>query len=313
MRACQTDCKQADIRSELPKPMWICATCGLKAKPTVHQLRKTYCSKKCMAVGYSARMSGINNPNFRNIKPRICTTCKSEYSSYEKSRKYCSMRCAGLSPENLKKVALASLLPRSPRPKLGGLRICKVCSAEFRSNKKTSYCDAHKSEAIAARGGHGKRIGHTSIKVSASCGYCTKNFEYYPSAKRKFCSYNCHLKSGGAQRAGKASTAMTFKYGVKKDANHVEIVAAFKKLGADIIDLSAVGRGVPDLVVWCRMAWHLVDIKNPKTGYGRRGLNARQKEWADEWKGGPVYLVSTLEQAADMVNGRLENLKKYPE
>lgn len=101
------------------------------------------------------------------------------------------------------------------------------------------------------------------------------------------------------------------RYGHKKDANHNEIVDAFESLGANVLDMSAMGYGVPDLLVWCFGAWRLIDVKNPKTPYGRRGLNARQKEWALAWKGGPVYMVSTVEQAIAMVNGKLEEIPRF--
>lgn len=106
---------------------------------------------------------------------------------------------------------------------------------------------------------------------------------------------------------------MTRKYGAKKDANHSEIVNEFKRLGASVLDASNVGSGMPDLVVSCSGTLHLVDVKNPNTGYGRRGLNKRQKEWALEWKGGPVYLISTIEEVAEMVRGNLAGLKRFPE
>ncbi len=103
------------------------------------------------------------------------------------------------------------------------------------------------------------------------------------------------------------------RYGVKKDANHKDVVDALEKLGAGVVDLSSVGCGVPDLVVWCKDVWHLVDIKNANTAYGKRGLNKRQRDWATNWKGGPVYMLYTIEDAAELVNGRLQNLKRFPE
>lgn len=106
---------------------------------------------------------------------------------------------------------------------------------------------------------------------------------------------------------------MTRKYGAKKDANHGAMVGAFKKIGAHVLDLSSMGSGVPDLVVWCARRWVLVDIKNPKTGYGRRGLNKNQREWADAWQGGPVYLVATIDDVISLVTGRFDLVKHYPE
>lgn len=102
---------------------------------------------------------------------------------------------------------------------------------------------------------------------------------------------------------------MTRKYGIKCDANHKDLVNCLRKLGADVLDISTVGCGVPDLVVWCRGNWHLVDIKNPNTGYGKRGLNKNQKQWAAHWKGGPVYMIYSTDDAIALVNGDMENLK----
>ena len=51
------------------------------------------------------------------------------------------------------------------------------------------------------------------------------------------------------------------KYGNKKDANHKEIVDAFEALGASVLDLSDMGCGVPDLIVWCMHGWQMVDVK----------------------------------------------------
>ncbi|WP_250533962.1 hypothetical protein [Caballeronia sp. AZ10_KS36] len=106
---------------------------------------------------------------------------------------------------------------------------------------------------------------------------------------------------------------MTRKYGAKKDANHAELVSAFKRLGVGVMDLSVLGSGVPDLLIWCAKRYLLVDIKNRGTGYGRRGLNQNQKDWADGWRGGPVYLVYDLDDVVALANGHLDFVKRYPE
>src|SRR6185369_3097480 len=163
--------------------------------------------------------------------------------------------------------------------------ICKICAIMFLHENKTNYCMQHKKEGLMAKGGKGT-TRKKRRQIFVKCLHCGVNFSAYMSAERKFCSYQCFLNSGGALRAGKAASTMTRKYGAKKDANHGLIVAEFKKRDADVIDLSSMGHGVPDLVVGFDRVWYLVDVKNPETGYGRRGLNQRQKEWADNWKGG---------------------------
>ena len=50
-------------------------------------------------------------------------------------------------------------------------------------------------------------------------------------------------------------------YANRIDANQNEIVAAFERLGCSVIDLSAVGKGVPDLAVSVFLQTVLVEVK----------------------------------------------------
>ena len=50
-------------------------------------------------------------------------------------------------------------------------------------------------------------------------------------------------------------------YANRIDANQNEIVAAFERLGCSVIDLSAVGKGVPDLAVSVFRQTVLVEVK----------------------------------------------------
>jgi Holliday junction resolvase len=62
------------------------------------------------------------------------------------------------------------------------------------------------------------------------------------------------------------------------DGNHAEIVDCFKKLGCSV--LSAVGKGVPDLLVAINGITWLVEVKMPS---GKE--NELQVEFAITWKG----------------------------
>lgn len=99
------------------------------------------------------------------------------------------------------------------------------------------------------------------------------------------------------------------KYGPKKDANHNEIFEELRKHCA-VYDLSTAGRGLPDGIAWIQAAWHLFDVKNPKTGYGKRGLNEVQKKWIQQWKGGPVYLIYTEDEARRFGCGDFSGIKR---
>jgi hypothetical protein len=123
-----------------------------------------------------------------------------------------------------------------------------------------------------------------------------------------FCSYKCHLDSGGAFRAGMEAAKAKMKYGAKKDANHTEIFSAIKEHCA-VYDLSSAGCGVPDGVAYVNNTWQLFDVKNPKTGYGKRGLNPVQRKWVSNWRGGPVYLIYTPGEAKEFALGNFYDLK----
>jgi hypothetical protein len=97
-------------------------------------------------------------------------------------------------------------------------------------------------------------------------------------------------------------------YGVKKDANH-NVIFEMLRVRCGVFDLSSAGGGVPDGIAWIYGAWHLFDVKNPKTGYGRRGLNAIQNKWISQWPGGPVYLLYTVEEAERFSRGDFLGIK----
>ena len=170
--------------------------------------------------------------------------------------------------------------PRKQRPKLGYNLICIICNQSFRSFSRLKYCADHKAEAAinkVAKIKLGKPIDPDK-KETKICLQCKKQFEHYKSRQKFYCSYECHLDSGGAWRAGLASKKAVMKYGAKKDANDLEIVEALKKAGAYVIDMSHVGSGFPDLIVGAHQKTMLVEIKNPKTAYGKKGLNKNQQK-----------------------------------
>jgi len=84
----------------------------------------------------------------------------------------------------------------------------------------------------------------------------------------------------------------------KTDNNQLAIVAELRQVGATVIDLSAVGiPGLQDLLVGFRRQTFLLEIKNPATRYGRRGLNANQRAALLVWNGAPPIVVRTADEA----------------
>ena len=72
------------------------------------------------------------------------------------------------------------------------------------------------------------------------------------------------------------------------DKNHPEIVEAFRKLGASVLSLAPLGRGIPDLLVAIGGVTWLVEIKSKK---GKE--NDLQLEWAENWRGARAVVRDT--------------------
>lgn len=87
-----------------------------------------------------------------------------------------------------------------------------------------------------------------------------------------------------------------------RDRNHGELSKAFESLGCSVADLSLLGLpGWPDVVVGVQGRNHLVEFKNPETRYGRAGLNPDQQAFSRDWRGGKLFMVSTVDEAAALV------------
>ena len=91
----------------------------------------------------------------------------------------------------------------------------------------------------------------------------------------------------------------------RKDAAHKPIAQALRAVGASVVDLAGVGvLGVPDLLVGYRGRCVLLEVKNP-------GEVARedQTEWANKWRGCPVFVVHTPEEAISALQDRAGSTK----
>jgi len=72
------------------------------------------------------------------------------------------------------------------------------------------------------------------------------------------------------------------------DKNHPEVVEAFRKLGASVLSLAPLGRGIPDLLVAINGVTWLIEIKSKK---GKE--NDLQIEWAENWRGARAVVRDT--------------------
>lgn len=86
------------------------------------------------------------------------------------------------------------------------------------------------------------------------------------------------------------------------DANHAEIVAALRKVGCKVVDLSGVGKGVPDLLVADRLRrFWLVEVKDGSAIPSKRKLNKAQVKFHAEHADCPIAVVTSVAEALRLI------------
>lgn len=91
----------------------------------------------------------------------------------------------------------------------------------------------------------------------------------------------------------------------RKDANHPEVVQAFRDLGCSVLDLARMGEGCPDLLVWIpsRVKMTLVEVKNGAKAPSARKLTPDQEKFFKAWHG-PVVVVTSVEDVYALCGAR---------
>ena len=84
----------------------------------------------------------------------------------------------------------------------------------------------------------------------------------------------------------------------RTDATQQAIVKALRGYGCSVTHLHMVGDGCPDLLVGIHKRTGLIECKTEAAEKKKtQGLTADQIKWWDEWKGGPVAIVSDVDGA----------------
>jgi len=87
------------------------------------------------------------------------------------------------------------------------------------------------------------------------------------------------------------------RHAARVDANQGEIVAALRASGASVFVLK-----LPvDLLVGYAGKTALVEIKDPTSRYGKKGLNVKQSAFLMGWNGGTVALIDSVEAAQNLI------------
>jgi Holliday junction resolvase len=86
------------------------------------------------------------------------------------------------------------------------------------------------------------------------------------------------------------------RYANRIDANQNEIVTALRKVGA-YVRIVTMGDGVPDLLVGYRGYTILLEVKDGNKTPSQRKLTAAEQKFFDEWTGGLIAVVKSVEDA----------------
>jgi len=92
-------------------------------------------------------------------------------------------------------------------------------------------------------------------------------------------------------------------YGKKIDLLQKEVVKGLRKIGCSVAILSAVGKGVPDLLVGFRGVNFLIEVKSKKTAT----LTPDQVEFFRTWNG-QVAVIYSVEEAINLVSSSKKDM-----
>lgn len=91
------------------------------------------------------------------------------------------------------------------------------------------------------------------------------------------------------------------KFARRVDANHAQVVAALRAAGCVVDDISAVGGGIPDLLVgYIRRGerhFALFEVKDGAKVKSAQKLTDAQIRWHEKYAGWPVSIVDGPEAA----------------
>ena len=82
------------------------------------------------------------------------------------------------------------------------------------------------------------------------------------------------------------------RYAARRDTTHADVRDGLRQAGYSVFDAGSVGGDFPDLVVGAHGLTFLIEVKSP----GGK-VSEGQSRFAANWRGGPVLIVYSLEQA----------------
>jgi len=90
------------------------------------------------------------------------------------------------------------------------------------------------------------------------------------------------------------------RYANRIDANQNAIVQALRECGATVRIISQ-GGGIPDLLVGYNKYTILMELKDGSKPPSARKLTEDEQKFFDEWTGGMLAIVNSIEEALDIL------------
>ena len=86
----------------------------------------------------------------------------------------------------------------------------------------------------------------------------------------------------------------------RTDANQTEIVETLRKMGLSVCVCSALGNGVPDILVGYGGRNYLIEIKDGDKAPSKRALTEDESDWHNRWRG-QATVCCTVQDVLRMV------------
>ena len=90
------------------------------------------------------------------------------------------------------------------------------------------------------------------------------------------------------------------RHAARIDSNQEQIVAALRAMGATVRIVTQ-GNGLPDLLVGFRGLTILMEVKDGQKVPSARKLTPAEQKFFDEWRGGIVAIVNSVDEAIDLL------------
>ncbi len=139
------------------------------------------------------------------------------------------------------------------------------------------------------RGAANPNFSDAAIRVCTRCGVTYRSY----NKNSKYCTHECYVND-------QLETMPVGRWATRVDQNQAEIVEALRKVGIPVLVVSHIGGGLPDLITKGQTGLVFLEVKNPKSAYGRKGLAPSQQKWAKEWEADVVVVYSVQDALAAM-------------